>query len=129
MSIKKAKSDETTSAHILYTDDNVTISRAHYSSKPFEQVSLFFKAYLDQLIKNVHWIQKGNHRWNLWTIASYAGVFDIDKWPLFSHVFVCYEDQAGESMIFGKNHQWVGYNVKSDVYGIDYVIAIHIILK
>jgi hypothetical protein len=118
MSIKRIRAEENTTG-VLYKDDNVTISQSHMSAKPFEQ-----------LIQHVGWIKKGNHRWNLWTIASYAGVFDFEeKWPLFSHISVCYEDRVGESVVCGGKHQWIGYNVQSDVYNIDYVISIHVILK
>ena len=130
MNFKRVKPEENTS-QVVYKDDNVTISKSHASPRPFEQSILLFKAILDQLIHNVGWIRKGNHRWNLWTIASYADVFDLEKkWPLFSHVSLCYEDVGGESVLFrtGK-HQWIGYNVQSDVYNIDYVISIHVILK
>jgi hypothetical protein len=116
----------------LYKDDNVTISKSHQSYQISEQCSLLFQTILEHLIKNIEWIKRGEHKWNLWSIASYSGVHDLEKnWPLFAHVFINYEDRFGESMSWGEKTQcqWIGYKIESAMYNIDYVIAIHVILK
>ncbi len=129
--LKRQKPD--TQSSLLYKDDNIIISESYRNQHANPSSALLFKNVLDQLVEHRSWIRKGDYRWNLWTIASYVGIFDLtNKWPLFLHVSIAYESKAGESMqsvIPGIKRDWIGYKVYSDVYNIDYIISINIIYK
>jgi len=114
----------------LYQDSKVTISESHISSSSERKdISPFFEKVIQTLIKHIDWIDE-TQRWNLWSIASYVGAFDLEKkWPLFSCVTICYEHNPGESVISGKNICWKAYRVQSEVYNINYIVSVHVVLK
>jgi hypothetical protein len=128
--LKRQKPD--TQSSVLYKDDDIIISEAYGNKRTDRPSALLFKSVLDQLIKHRSWIREGDHRWNLWTIASYVGIFDLsNQWPLFETVSICYESKARESVhsIINGNRDWMAYKIYSDVYNIDYVILIGVVYK
>ena len=110
-------------------DDDISIVSSHANIPHSVVTSPVFAAFLREIVKNKDMLRlnKGN-RWNLWTIASYAGLVNPSpNFPGVVTVTINYETNPGESMHGSRDERlssdYQAYRVLSRKIGVDFIVT------